>query len=146
MTDGGELRRVTSKETILLVEDDGGVRRALSLLLESHGYDVLAADAGAAALAAWETASKQIDLVVTDLMMPGMNGRELAAALSARRPELAILIISGHSRDLDPSLTASYEFLHKPFDGESLLAAVRACLDRRDRAVGSRHGGPGDTT
>jgi hypothetical protein len=122
------------KETILLVEDDGGVRRALSSLLESHGYDVLAADSGAAALAAWETAGR-IDLVVTDLMMPGMNGHELAAALSARRPELAILIISGHSRDLDPSLTASYEFLHKPFDGESLLAAVRARLDRaRDRA------------
>jgi PAS domain S-box-containing protein len=122
------------KEAILLVEDDGGVRRALSSLLESHGYDVLGADSGAAALAAWETAGRQIDLVVTDLMMPGMNGRELAAALSARRPELAILIISGR-RDLDPSLAASYEFLHKPFDGDSLLAAVRACLDRaRDRA------------
>jgi two-component system, cell cycle sensor histidine kinase and response regulator CckA len=103
-------------------------------LLESHGYDVLAVDSGTAALAAWKTAER-IDLVVTDLMMPGMDGGELAAALSARRPELAILIISGHPRDLDPRLTATYEFLHKPFDGDSLLAAVAACLDRaRDRA------------
>jgi len=127
---GAQRTNPRGKETILLVEDDRGVRRALSSLLESHGYEVLAADSGAAALAAWETAGRQFDLVVTDLMMPGMNGRELAAALSARQPELAILIISGRSRDLDPSLTASYEVLHKPFEGERLLAAVRACLDR----------------
>jgi two-component system cell cycle sensor histidine kinase/response regulator CckA len=116
-------------ETILLVEDDGGIRRALASLLEGHGYSVLAADSGAAALAVWEAADGQIDLVVTDLMMAGMNGRELAGLLSARRPELAILIISGH-RDLDPSLTGSYELLHKPFEGETLVAAVRARLDR----------------
>ncbi|HEY5949696.1 MAG TPA: response regulator, partial [Kofleriaceae bacterium] len=116
-------------ERILLVEDDDVIRHALSSLLESHGYDVVAADSGTAALAAWDTAGP-IDLVVTDLIMPGMNGRELAAMLSARRPELAILLITGHGRDLDPSLTPSYELLHKPFDGESLLAAVRARLDR----------------
>jgi len=122
-------------ETILLVEDDGGVRRALSLLLEGHGYNVHPADSGAAALAIWELAGGKIDLVVTDLMMPDMNGGELARALSARRPEIAIVLISGHGRDLDPSLPASYELLHKPFEGESLLASVRTCLDRaRDRA------------
>ncbi len=118
------------KETILLVEDDGGVRRALSALLESHGYDVLAADSGTVALAAWDAAGGKVDLVVTDLMMAGMNGRELAAELATRRPGLAILIISGHTGDLDPSVAASYELLRKPFEGESLLAAVRACLDR----------------
>jgi CheY-like chemotaxis protein len=126
--------RPRGKETILLVEDDGAVRRALSSLLESHGYEVLAADSGTAALAAWETAGAQIDLVVTDLMMPGMNGQELAAELAARRPELEIVFISGHSGDLDPGL-AGYELLHKPFGGETLLAAVRTCLDRPpDRA------------
>jgi PAS domain S-box-containing protein len=117
-------------ETILLVEDDDGVRRALSSLLESHGYRVLAADSGAAALASWETAAAPIDLVITDLRMAGMSGRELAAALSERRPGLPILMISGRSRELDPSLPASYELLHKPFEGQSLLAAVRACLHR----------------
>jgi PAS domain S-box-containing protein len=116
------------RETILLVEDDGPVLRALSSVLESEGYDVVTADSGAAALAAWETAGR-IDLVVTDLMMPGMNGRELATELLSRRKELAILIISGQSRDLAPG-SARYEFLHKPFAGETLLAAVRGCLDR----------------
>jgi PAS domain S-box-containing protein len=118
------------KETILLVEDDGSVRRALSSLLKSHGYEVVVADCGAAALAAWDTAGGKIDLVVTDLVMAGMNGRELAATLSARRPSLKIIIVSGHTRDLEPSLAASYELLHKPFEGETLLATVRACLDR----------------
>jgi DNA-binding NtrC family response regulator len=118
------------KETILLVEDDGSVRRALSSLLKSHGYEVVVADCGAAALAAWDTAGGKIDLVVTDLVMAGMNGRELAATLSARRPSLKIIIVSGHTRDLEPSLAASYELLHKPFEGETLLATVRACLDQ----------------
>jgi signal transduction histidine kinase len=117
-------------EKILLVEDDGGVRRALSSLLQNHGYDVVAADSGTTALAAWERAGGQIDLVVTDLMMAGMSGRELAATLAARRPELRVLIMSGHSRDLDPTLAAGYELLNKPFEGETLLAAIRTSLDR----------------
>jgi two-component system cell cycle sensor histidine kinase/response regulator CckA len=118
------------QETILVVDDDDGVRRALSSLLERRGYRVLAADSGAAALVSWDTAAAEIDLVVTDLRMAGMNGRELAETLSARRPGLPILVMSGRSHDLDPSVTASYELLQKPFEGESLLAAVRACLDR----------------
>jgi CheY-like chemotaxis protein len=124
--------RETSRgdEAILVVDDDDGVRRTVASLLESRGYRVLAADSGAAALATWETADGQIDLLVTDVMMPGMNGPEVAAALSARRPGIPILMISGHSRDLDPSIAVSYELLHKPFDAEILLAAVRACLDR----------------
>jgi two-component system cell cycle sensor histidine kinase/response regulator CckA len=117
-------------ETILLVEDDDGIRQGLSTLLEHHGYRVLAAEGGGAALAAWDAAGGNVDLVITDLLMPGTNGLELAAALAARRPELAILIMSGHIRELDASLGASYQLLHKPFEGEALLATIRERLDR----------------
>ncbi|MBZ0231173.1 MAG: response regulator [Deltaproteobacteria bacterium] len=121
-------------ETILLVDDDDGVRRALSLVLESHGYTVLAVDSGAAALAAWESSGGKIDVLVTDLKMPGMSGSELAAALSARRPALPIVLISGHLRELDPSLAARYQLLHKPFDGERLVAVVRESLQAAAKA------------
>jgi two-component system, cell cycle sensor histidine kinase and response regulator CckA len=118
-------------ETILLVEDDGSIRRALATLLEDHGYDVLVANSGAAALAVWESAGGKIDLLVTDLKMAGMTGHELATAVAARTPGVAILMMTGHGRDIDPSVTAGYKVLRKPFECEHLLSAVRTCLDQR---------------
>jgi two-component system cell cycle sensor histidine kinase/response regulator CckA len=118
------------RETILLVEDDDGVRRALSTLLQNHGYDGIVADAGPAALAAWETAGGKIDLVIADLMMPGMTGAQLASMLVERRPDLSVLLMSGQVRELDAGTAAGCTLLHKPFDSETLLATVRGCIDR----------------
>ena len=94
---------------------------------------MLAADSGKAALATWEASAGEIDLVLTDLVMPGgMNGLELAEMLSTRRPDLKIIIATGHGRDLDlrSASLERCEVLHKPVDADTLHAAIRACLDR----------------
>jgi CheY-like chemotaxis protein len=82
-------------------------------------------------LRAWDAAAGQVDLLFTDLVMPGgMDGRELALQLTARRPGLKVIFASGNSRDLRAhDLTANQLLLHKPISAECLLSAVRTFLD-----------------
>jgi PAS domain S-box-containing protein len=112
-------------ETILFVEDNPAVRHAVARMLAEAGYHVLAASSGAEAL---ELARGSVDLVVSDLVMPGMGGRMLVNRLRAGHPNLRALFISGVERDASvvPSGTA---FLPKPFGADALLRAVRAVLD-----------------
>ena len=112
-------------ETILFVEDNPAVRHAVSRMLTEAGYHVLPAASGAEAL---ELARGRVDLVVSDLVMPGMGGRMLVNRLRAGHPNLRALFISGVERDASvvPSGTA---FLPKPFGADALLRAVRAVLD-----------------
>jgi two-component system cell cycle sensor histidine kinase/response regulator CckA len=115
--------------TILLVEDDNGVRRFASRVLEAAGFKVLTAHDGASALETARTAAVQ--LLLTDVVMPGMSGPEVAARLSAAQPELRILYMSGHTDKgivRDGVLQAGVEFLAKPFTSESLVAAVDAAM------------------
>lgn len=115
-------------ETVLLVEDDDHVRHAVRDLLEHHGYRVLEADCGASALAIWDREHGRIDLVLTDVVMPGaLDGPRLVAELAARQPALRVLFMTGHDRNL--ALPRQYRVVHKPVDGDDLLAAVRASLD-----------------
>src|SRR6266540_5639138 len=88
-------------ETILLVEDEAPVRAVTRQLLERNGYTVLEASDGPAALALVDGAavSRHIDLLLTDVIMPGMSGRELADKLKARRPNLGVLFMSGYTDD-----------------------------------------------
>lgn len=119
------------KGTILLVEDEFEVRRMAAAILRSCGYDVLEAESGEAALAAARRRPALIDLLLTDVVMPGLNGRELAAHLHALHPGLRILYISGYP-DV-PSLEAggrdgAAAYLQKPFTPQRLAAKVREVL------------------
>jgi len=119
-------------ETILLVEDEDGVRRIARIALEGRGYRVLAAASGRAAIGVAEGHGPRIDLLVTDLVMPGMSGRELADELRVRRPGLRVLFISGYVEDelaRHGIVEAEVAFLHKPFSLDELGAKVRAVLD-----------------
>jgi two-component system, cell cycle sensor histidine kinase and response regulator CckA len=119
-------------ETLLLVEDDPQVREVTARSLRAGGYRVLVAADGVAALAFTASELGQARLLVTDVIMPGLDGRSLAAELSRRHPELRVLYVSGYPDDAIAHhgvLEQGVEFLAKPFTTSSLLARVRAVLD-----------------
>jgi len=120
--------------TLLIVEDDDGVRGVAARSLERLGYRVLVARGGAEALAAADEHDGPIDLLLTDVVMPGQDGRELAADLWARRPDLRTLFMSGYTGEkLDDRgiLESGAAFLPKPFTLGALALKVREVLDRR---------------
>jgi PAS domain S-box-containing protein len=120
-------------ETVLLVEDDAAVRSVARRLLERAGYRVHEAETASAALEVWARHREEIDLVFTDLVMPGgMNGRELVERLRAARPGLRVIYSSGYTDAAQGEGSASRGetcTLEKPYDATELLRAVRACLD-----------------
>jgi PAS domain S-box-containing protein len=120
-------------ETILVVEDEALVRELACNVLAGHGYRILQAESGAAALKVWQTSKERIDLLLTDLVMPDcLNGRELAEKLWAERPRLKVLFTSGYSADVvakDSVLRSGLNFLPKPCHPHKLALAVRDCLD-----------------
>ena len=122
-------RRVAG-ETVLLVEDDPLVREAAAAALRQEGYTVLAADSPEEAIRLAASASDGCDLLITDLILPGMSGRRLAELLVARRPHLPVLYVSGYADVAPPALGPA--FLPKPFAPADLLRAVRAALDGDD--------------
>jgi CheY-like chemotaxis protein len=119
-------------ETILVVEDAAGVRVIVHQALERMGYRVLEAPDGATAIAIVSRHAGVIDLLVSDVVMPGMNGRELAEQLVGLRPDLRVLFVSGYTDDAVMRaglLEGKVHFLQKPFTPEKLLNAVRSVLD-----------------
>jgi PAS domain S-box-containing protein len=124
---------LTGTETILVVEDEDGVRLLVVNLLERHGYTVLQAASGPEALEVWQRARDQIDLLLTDLVMPGgMTGRELAGHLRADRPALKVVYTSGYSMEVigpGESLIDGCNFVQKPYRPDQLAQTVRAQLD-----------------
>ncbi len=124
-------------ETILLVEDEASVKRTIARILTGAGYEVLAAADGAEALTIAERYDKRIDLLLTDYLMPGVTGDELAKEVQAKRPEIRVLLMSGYlgNRADQQLLPGSAALLPKPFTASSLMARVREALD-------SRHGLP----
>jgi PAS domain S-box-containing protein len=120
------------RETILLVEDEPVLRELARVILQDYDYKVIEASTGHEALAVWDQHAGQIDLLLTDMVMPeGMSGRELAEKLKARKPDLRIIYTSGYSADImgqDASLRDSM-FLQKPYAPPKLAEVVRECLD-----------------
>jgi len=119
-------------ETVLLVEDDTTVRKLLRQVLHGAGYNVIEAPDGFTALAVASRHADVIPLLVTDLTMPGMNGRELAKKLTEARPDTKVLCISGYTDEAvvhHGVIDASMPFLQKPFTPTALLAKVREVLD-----------------
>ena len=129
---GGLLAHVAQgRETILLVEDEGAVRELARDILEANGYAVLEARHGDEALAICERHSEAIHLMLTDVVMPGMNGRELAERLARLRPETKVLYMSGYTDNaivLHGVLNGRAVFLQKPFTPDALARKVREVL------------------
>ncbi|CAN5675913.1 hypothetical protein BH23GEM10_BH23GEM10_01480 [soil metagenome] len=124
----------TGTETILLVEDEAAVRSLAERVLTRHGYAVMSAANGVEALTLARNAPSSIDLLLTDVVMPGMGGVKLATQLLAEMPELQVLFISGYAPDAVPGTAEdgrTLHFLEKPFSPASLGEAVRTALDGR---------------
>jgi two-component system cell cycle sensor histidine kinase/response regulator CckA len=126
--------RQEGSERLLLVEDDRSVRDLAERIFRDRGYRVTATAEGREALRAFAAAPHEIDMVVTDLIMPGMSGRELVQALHQIRPDLKALYVSGYTEDEiirrglhDPSVA----FLQKPFTADELVDKVRSLLEAR---------------
>jgi CheY-like chemotaxis protein len=119
-------------ETILIAEDERAVRSVARFILERQGYTVLEAPNGAAALSIASDHEGSIDLLLTDVVMPGMSGRKLAEDLGVIRPSTRVLYMSGYTDDAvvrHGVLTASTAYVQKPFGPEALAAKVREVLD-----------------
>jgi signal transduction histidine kinase len=122
-----------SSETILFVEDDGAVRKVIRQILFAKGFAVLEAGGGAEALALAEQFPGPIHLLISDLSMPRMNGKELGERFARLHPETKVLFVSGHDRRTLPGDQAPREdapFLQKPFNNEELLQKIRKVLHR----------------
>jgi CheY-like chemotaxis protein len=121
-------------ETILLVEDEPALRGLTRRILESGGYTVIEASHGLEALERLEAHTGPLDLVLTDVVMPGMNGRELAGRVLERRPDVRVLYASGYTDDAilrHGVLDAASRFISKPYTPSELKRKVREVLDGR---------------
>ena len=122
-------------ETILLVEDERPVRELVARVLQKYGYKILQAGSGLDAVGVWREYRSEINLLLTDLIMPGnMNGRELAEQLWKDQPELKVIFSSGYSADIvgkDFKLDPELNYLQKPYHPQTLALTVRKCLDGR---------------
>jgi len=130
------------RETVLIAEDDPAVRKIVGEVLTQKGYRVLRAPDGPAALEISRAEPGKIHLLVTDLVMPGMTGRELAEALVAERPGLPVLYMSGYTDDAvvrHGVLQEGMPYLQKPFAPRALASRVREVLDHESRSAPPRH-------
>jgi two-component system, cell cycle sensor histidine kinase and response regulator CckA len=120
-------------ETVLLVEDEEAVRLIISAVLRRQGYTVIETSSPVTALGLFERHAEEIDLLVTDVVMPVMNGPALAQRLVAIRPALRVLFISGYTGLASPQIqNPNVGFLNKPFQSSVLAARVREMLSRPD--------------
>ena len=120
------------RETILLVEDEPAVLNSTAQMIETLGYGVWKAGAPAEALRRVRESKGQIHLLVTDVVMPGMNGRDLAQQIRALLPELKCLFMSGYTADIiarNAMLEQGVHFIQKPFSRRDLAAKIRNVLD-----------------
>jgi CheY-like chemotaxis protein len=127
-------------ETVLVVEDEAALCRLISVSLEKRGYTVLAAEDGTEAIRILENNRDEIDLVVSDIMMPKLNGLELRERAILVRPDLRFLFISGYAEDTigrTARLPQDAGYLEKPFLPIELARKVRALLNESDAGRGS---------
>ncbi len=125
------LTDVPGTETILLVEDRASVRRLVSTILSREGYECIAADSGISALEVFRRDPERFDIVLSDVLMPGMGGIELARHVREIRSEIPILFMSGYadSKQLaDKQVAGNIELMHKPFTRKEILGKIREAL------------------
>jgi two-component system, cell cycle sensor histidine kinase and response regulator CckA len=124
--------RMHGGETLLVVEDEEDVRRLLTLILRKRGYQVLEASCGQEALRIFEQHAAGIDLVLTDMVMPQISGRQLGEMLEKMRPGIKIVYMSGYTDDVlvrTGALRPGMSFLQKPLRPETLASKIREALD-----------------
>ena len=125
-------------ETILLVEDEASVREVTSEILRSNGYQVIVAEDGEEAIAHFESAPREIDLLLTDVVMPQMKGPELARRLQERAPNLRVVYMSGYNEESILGKRIGEEgsiLIQKPFSPNQLASRIRDVLDAAPRSV-----------
>ena len=126
---------LNGSETVLLVEDEAAVRELILKVLEVYGYRIIQANDGIEALEIFQKSSGEISLLITDIVMPRMNGRELAAKIKKIAPNVRVLFSSGYSDDRNMMHGTNEEyvdFINKPFVPEELARKVRFLLDRKN--------------
>jgi PAS domain S-box-containing protein len=126
--------RASGGARVLVVEDQAPVRRQACRILEANGYEVREAAGAEQALAAWE----EVDVLVTDVVMPGMSGLQLARSAAERNPDLRVVYMSGHTDDVlvrDGARARKFAFVQKPFTRAALLRAVEDALAAAPREV-----------
>jgi PAS domain S-box-containing protein len=123
-----ESERRHGHQSVLLVEDNDHVREFAQNLLEDLGYEVVAAASGEEALD--RLAESRIDLLFSDVVMPGLSGLEIARRARERRPDLPVLLASGYSEEIVGGAGAEFEFVRKPYDERRLTAALGSAFDR----------------
>ncbi len=130
-----EVKPTGGRETILVVEDEEAVRKLVRATLERHGYHVLVAPSGAQALLRTKEHPGKIDLLITDMVMPEMSGRDVSRRIRRLRKDIAVLYMSGYT-DLSlqhtGKLSRGMQFLQKPFTPTVLVRKVREMLDVRE--------------
>jgi signal transduction histidine kinase len=128
-TDDAPQSAVAGTETILVVEDEAIVRDLVVQILERQGYTLLSASSGKEALELCERETRRIDLLVTDVIMPVMDGRELAERITALRPGIRVLLMSGYPNDVLREIDPDVQFLRKPIQPGPLAKRVREVLN-----------------
>jgi DNA-binding NtrC family response regulator len=123
------LAALRGNETVLLVDDDDQVRGLARTVLRRNGYDVLEAQNAGEAILVSDKFGGPIHLLLTDVVMPRVNGRELAARLSKARPSMRVLLCSGYGDEPTGEDVVAHGFLQKPITPETLLGKVRQVLD-----------------
>lgn len=144
-----DLRSGSSEPVVLVADDEALVRNLVTILLQRDGYDVLSAADGQEGLELSRQYPGVIDLLITDVNMPRLNGADLCAHLLEERPGIKVLIMSGADMREIVSQNVHLPFLPKPFDGQTLKARVRAILSppagppmqHRTRPIGDRRKG-----
>lgn len=122
--------------TILVVDDEVALRQLLVRQLRNSGYTVVEAGYGQEALAVARSSSEPVDLVISDIIMPGMIGTELAQRLLAEHPGIRVVLMSARAPDATPVGPGDVPVLQKPFDGRKMLAFVELVLNTTPEAVG----------
>ncbi len=120
-------------ETVLLVEDERQLRELFQIVLQENGYNVLAASDGTEAILLSERHPGALHLLISDVVMPQVGGREVAERMAAMRPNMKVLFMSGYTDDAvmrDGILDTEANFLQKPFTPSALAKKVREVLDR----------------
>jgi signal transduction histidine kinase/ActR/RegA family two-component response regulator len=134
-----EARGVGGSETILLIDDNDELRRVVKRMLARAGYEVVEASGGAAALAHLDRGGR-VDLVVSDVMMPEMNGRTIVETIRQRHRDVRVLLMSGYNYDAalrGMAQRGDVAFIEKPFTAEKLLAKLREVLEQKNHSRGA---------
>lgn len=131
------------KRVVLVVEDEPFVREATSRILQSAGFEVLAAADATEAIELFEQSTRQLDLLISDLVLPGRSGRQLGEDIHRRSPGVPILLTSGYLEiDCSTDSPAAHTyFLQKPYSKSDLLIKIKAILDAVPQQRAARQAG-----